>query len=211
VLLGAPSPTSLAPPPMRTSLEPPRPSDTGGHRAFSSTWNGQRSAARPWSTLRAALPALAVAAGAVGAVWVVAARRAPAEPVAAATPLEDTEGEATLEAPPRRPPVRRHAAVDAGVEAASAPRRVPELPAFFAGRTPRATPQAESTPPLAADELPQVDDARDSLQAAIVRSAKAQRRALRLRRAKPPSAVSAPATAPSDVDTTASDARKEPR
>jgi hypothetical protein len=199
------------PPPMRASLEPPRQSDTGGHRAFSSTWNGRRSAVRPWSALRAALPAFAVAAGAVGAVWVVAAQRAPAEPVAAAAPLEPTEGEAELEAAPRRAPVRRHAAADAGVAAASAQQQGPELPAFFAGRTPRATPQAESAAPLAADELPQVDDARDSLQAAIVRSAKAQRRALRLRRARLPSGAPRSAAASTEVDTTAPDARKELR
>jgi serine/threonine-protein kinase len=170
----------------RPSLEPPRPSDTGGHRAFSSTWNGQRKVVQPRSAARAALPALAVAAGAIGAVWVLIAQRAPLEHTAAA-PLEPAslaEPEPRAAAAPGAR-IRRQSSADAGVEPARAARRAPELPAFFAGRSPRAVARADDSPPLAPDELPQVDDARDSLQAAIVRSARAQRRALRLRRAKP--------------------------
>jgi len=202
----APLPTAFEPS-IRTSLEPPRQSDTGGHRAFSSTWNGQRSVAPPWSAARAALPALAVAAGAIGAVWVLMAQRAPVEHPAAATSLESApniEPEARLPALPPSTPARRYAPADAGVEPARAARRSPELPAFFAGRTPRAAQRADNSPPLAPDELPQVDDARDSLQAAIVRSARAQRRALRLRRAKPTS-VTAPTPSASPADRGAAD------
>ena len=132
-------------PPARVSLEPPRPSDTGGHRAFSSTWNGQRSVAPAWSAARAALPALAVAAGAVGAIWVLMAQRAPEH--GAAAPLEAApraEAEERWEATSPSPRPRRHAVADAGVEPTRATRRAPELPAFFAGRSPTTAQRADN-------------------------------------------------------------------
>lgn len=186
-----------APAPLDSSLlappEPPRQSDTGGHRAFSSTWNGQRSAPPSWSAARAALPALAVAAGAVGAIWIVVAQRAP-EQAATGAALEIEAGEHWAPALTSPHPKRLDVAdAGTGTEPALAPRHSADLPAFFAGRAPRITRGANDAPPLAPDELPQVDDARDSLQAAIVRSARAQRRALRLRRAKP-AAAGAPAS-----------------
>jgi serine/threonine protein kinase len=198
-------------PSMVASLEPPRPSDTGGHRAFSTTWNGQRSVVQPWSAARAALPALAVAAGAVGAVWILVAQRsAPTEHTAAAMLEVAPQAEAREVLAPPSAPVRRHAAADAGVEPTRATRRAAELPAFFAGRTPRAAQRADTSPPLAPDELPQADGARDSLQAAIVRSARAQRRTQRLRRARPAAVMAAPAS-PTSIDPTVPVGTREPR
>jgi eukaryotic-like serine/threonine-protein kinase len=181
--------------PASSPPEPPRPSDTGGHRAFSSTWNGQRPITPAWSAARAALPALAVAAGAVAAVWIVIAQRAPAELGAGAATAEPIASsprmDRQVELAPPQAMARKHVGADAGVEPAHASPGAGLLPAFFAGRTPRAATRGDRSPPLAPDELPQVDDARDSLQAAIVRSARAQRRALRLRRARPSASTAA--------------------
>ena len=183
----------------------PRQSDTGGHRAFSSTWNGPRSAPRssPWPAARAALPALAVAAGAIGAVWVLAQRASGEHAAPPAARLAAPSVERVKAAASSSATQGRYGAADAGAEHRAAPPAAAPLPAFFAGRVSSAALRANTSPPLAPDELPQVDDPRDSLQVAILRATRAQRRALRQRRAKTPTAAaSAPPaiTDPRDRD-----------
>jgi hypothetical protein len=199
----APSPPIPAvPPPAGAPPEPHAPSDTGGHRAYSSTWHAAPPVSRTaWATVTAALPALTVAAGAVAAVWVVlghgAAREGHVDVAAgAAAALLPAPTRGDTSGPPAA--AARRGAADAGVQHGTGPAPTAEPPAFFAGRVP-SPPRSDSAPPLALDELPRVDDARDSLQAAIVRSARAQRRAPRPRNSRPSRATPAetdPAAAP---------------
>ena len=239
--MAAQRPEASAPP-----VPPPgRDSDTGGHRAYSSTWNGPAPAGVASSPLgirkTALLPALVIAVGlfAGGRAIVGRARLAPA-PVetAAAVAVAARPAAGAVEAsmrpaarsaadpepavasgstsarpaalvPPDVPHVARHApsalaeAADAGapdLESGSA------SSAFFDGTTLAAPTPTDGARPLSADELPSVDDARDSLQRAILSAARARRFAARQQRARrrepePPSAPALPsAVLPRPID-----------
>jgi serine/threonine-protein kinase len=245
--VAAPEREASAPP----AAPPRRDSDTGGHRAYSSTWNGPAPAGLPASPLgirkTVLLPAIVIVVGlfAGGRLIIGRARPAPgpADVAHAATALAARPA-ASATTPPLRaaaarvaPPARAAASTSPQpIPAAPAPRDVanagprppralaeapaaePTAPdagapdpesgsvssAFFDGTTLAAPTLPEGTRPLSADELPSIDDARDSLQRAILSAARARRAAARQRAKKhapePPAPVLPGAVLPRPID-----------